>query len=198
MNLISSLPSHGSAYWEQLCGSESGAQISREASKRSRVEKVKFDKKYGVVAVFLVASAFLAYNGLNTYVNPYISVTQILAKPDRYVGRAIQVIGVADFDSVEPEEGGIVNFDITDEGNRLSIVFQGSLPQNFDQSTQVVVIGSVTEEGYVESDQLLVKCPTKYESTEEPTQSNTFYIAAILVGVVAVGYIGITMFSKKG
>ena len=170
----------------------------KEASKRSRVERLKFDKKYVVVAVFLVASAFLAYNGLNNYVNPYISVTQILSKPDRYVGRDIQVIGVADFDSVEPEEGGIVKFDITDEGNRLSIVFQGSLPQNFDQSEQVVVIGSVTEGGYVESDQLLVKCPTKYESTEETPQSNTFYIAAMLVGVVAVGYIGITVFSKKG
>ncbi len=163
-----------------------------------RVERVAFPTKYGVVAVFLVASAFLAYNGLSTYVNPYISVAQILSKPDRYVGRAIQVIGVADFDSVKPEEGGIVNFDITDEGQRLSIVFQGSLPQNFDQSTQVVVIGSVTSDGFVESDQLLVKCPTKYESTEETPQSNTFYIAAMLVAVVAVGYIGVTMFSKKG
>ncbi len=156
-----------------------------------------FNKKYGVVAVFLVASAFLAYNGLSTYVNPYISVTQIMSKPDRYVGRDIQVIGVADFDSVAQEEGGIVKFDITDEGQRLSVVFQGSLPQNFDQSTQVVVIGSVTGDGYIESDQLLVKCPTKYESTEETPQSNTFYIAAMLVGVVAVGYIGVTMFSKK-
>ena len=160
---------------------------------------MKFDKKYVIVAVFLVASAFLAYNGLNTYVNPYISVTQILAKPDRYVGRAIQVIGVADFDSVVPEEGGIINFDITNEGNRLSIIFQGSLPQNFDQSTQVVVIGSVTNDGYIESNQLLVKCPTKYESTEEEApQTSTFFIAAMLVGVVGVGYIGVTMFPKKG
>lgn len=164
-----------------------------------RVEKLNFNKKYGIVAVFLVASAFLAYNGLSTYVNPYISVTQILTNPDRYVGRAIQVIGVADFDSVAQEEGGIVKFDITDEGQRLSVVFQGSLPQNFDQSTQVVVIGSVTEGGFIESNQLLVKCPTKYESTEEAApQTSTFYIAAMLVGVVGVGYIGVTMFSKKG
>ena len=155
--------------------------------------------KYGVVAVFLVASAFLAYNGLSTYVNPYISVAQILTKPDRYVGRAIQVIGVSDFDSVAQEEGGIVKFDITDEGQRLSVVFQGSLPQNFDQSTQVVVIGSVTGDGYIESDQLLVKCPTKYESTEEEApQSNAFFIGAMLVAVLGVGYIGVTIFWKKG
>jgi cytochrome c-type biogenesis protein CcmE len=155
-------------------------------------------KKYGVVAVFLVASAFLAYNGLTTYVNPYISVTQILNRPDRYIGRDIQVIGVPDFDSVVQEDGGIVKFDIEDEGQRLSIIYQGSLPQNFDQSTQVVVIGSVTEAVYVESDQLLVKCPSKYESTEETPQSNTLFIAAILVAVVALGYIGVTIFWKKG
>ncbi len=160
---------------------------------------MSFPKKYGVVAVFLVASAFLAYNGLSTYVNPYISVAQILSKPDRYVGRDIQVIGVADFDSVSQEEGGIVKFDILDESQRLSVVFQGSLPQNFDQSTQVVVIGSVTGDGYIESGQLLVKCPTKYESAEEePPQTGTFFMAAMLVGVVGVGYIGVTMFSKKG
>lgn len=158
---------------------------------------MSFPKKYGVVAVFLVASAFLAYNGLNTYVNPYISVTQIINRPDRYIGRDLQVIGVPDFDSVVQEEG-IVMFDIEDEGQRLSVIFQGSLPQNFDQAEQVVVIGSVNDEGYVESNQLLVKCPTKYESTEETPQSNTFFIAAMLVGVLAVGYIGVTMFWKKG
>jgi cytochrome c-type biogenesis protein CcmE len=154
-------------------------------------------KKYGVVAVFLVASAFLAYNGLTTYVNPYISVAQILEKPDRYIGRDIQVIGVPDFDSVVQEEG-IVTFDIEDEGQRLSVIFQGSLPQNFDQSEQVVAIGSVSEEGYIESNQLLVKCPTKYESAEETPQSNTLFIAAMLVGVLAVGYLGVTIFWKKG
>jgi len=159
---------------------------------------LNFPKKYGVVAVFLVASAFLAYNGLSTYVNPYISVTQILSKPDRYIGRDIQVIGVADLDSVDQEEGGIVKFDIEDEGQRLSVVFQGSLPQNFDQSDQVVVIGSLTGDGYIESDQLLVKCPSKYESTEETPQSNTLFIAAMLVAVLALGYLGVTMLWKKG
>ena len=159
---------------------------------------MNFPKKYGVVAVFLVASAFLAYNGLSTYVNPYISVTQILSKPDRYIGKDIQVIGVADLDSVDQEEGGIVKFDIEDEGQRLSVVFQGSLPQNFDESDQVVVIGSLTGDGYIESDQLLVKCPSKYESTEETPQSNTLFIAAMLVAVLALGYIGVTMFWKKG
>ena len=159
---------------------------------------MNFPKKYGVVAVFLVASAFLAYNGLSTYVNPYISVTQILSKPDRYIGRDIQVIGVADLDSVDQEEGGIVKFDIEDEGQRLSVVFQGSLPQNFDQSDQVVVIGSLTGDGYIESDQLLVKCPSKYESTEETPQSNTLFIAAMLVAVLALGYLGVTMLWKKG
>ena len=160
---------------------------------------MSFPTKYGVVAVFLVASAFLAYNGLSTYVNPYISVDQILTKPDRYVGRAIQVIGVADFDSVAQEEGGIVKLDITDEGQRLSVIFQGSLPQNFDQSTQVVVIGSVTGDGNIKSDQLLIKCPTKYESAEkEVVQSNAYFIGTMLLSVLGLGYIGITMFWKKG
>jgi|TARA_B100002003_G_C14125351_1_gene541259 cytochrome c-type biogenesis protein CcmE len=165
--------------------------------KRLRIDKLNVLTKYGVVAVFLVASAFLAYNGLNTYVNPYISVVQILTNPERYVGRDIQVIGVADLDSLVQEEGGIVKFDIFDQSQRLSVVFQGSLPQNFDHSTQVVVIGSVTNDGHIESDQLLVKCPSKYESAEEKApQISNFFIAAMLLCVVGVGYIGVTWFSK--
>lgn len=159
---------------------------------------MKVQGKYVVVLAFLLSSSYLAYDSLTTYVNPYISVGEIAGRPEKYSGKNVQVIGVADMDSVMNQGGGVVSFDITDEGERISVVYRGTMPQNFDQSEQVVVIGTVNEAGALESEQILVKCPSKYESQEEPKQTNTFFVAALLVAVAAVAYIVVTVFWKKG
>lgn len=159
---------------------------------------MKVQGKYVVVLAFLLSSSYLAYDSLTTYVNPYIAIGQIVRSPEKYSGKNVQVIGVADLDSVANQGEGVVSFDITAEGERISVVYRGTMPQNFDQSEQVVVIGTVNEAGTLESEQILVKCPSKYESQEEPKQANTFFVAALLVAVAAVAYIVVTVFWKKG
>lgn len=151
-----------------------------------------------VVAIFLLSSAFLAYDSLSTYVNPYLSVTQVARFPERYANKNVQVIGVVDMNSVVMEAAGDVKFDITDGGDRLPIVYRGSLPQNSDQSENVVVIGTVTDTGSLESTQILIKCPSKYESKEEAPLSNQFFVAALLLIFAAVAYLVVTMLWKKG
>ncbi len=159
---------------------------------------MKVQGKYVVVLAFLLSSTYLAYDSLTTYVNPYISVDEIAGRPEKYSGKNVQVIGVPDMDSVVNQGGGVVSFEIMDGNERLSVVFTGTMPQNFEQSEEVVVIGTVNEEGALESEQILANCPSKYESQEEPKQTNTFFVAALLVAVAAVGYIVMTVFWKKG
>ncbi len=159
---------------------------------------MKIQGKHMVVVVFLLSSVFLAYDSLSNYVNPYISITQIVSRPERYVAKNVQVIGVPDFDSVKTLEDGVVTFDITEEGQRVSVIYRGTMPQNFDQSEQVVAIGIVNEDGALESQQILTKCPSKYESNEEPKRGNQMFIAAMLVAVAAVAYLAVTTFWKKG
>jgi cytochrome c-type biogenesis protein CcmE len=47
----------------------------------------------------------------------------------------------------------------------MMVVYDGAKPANFEQADQVVVIGRY-ENGLFVADQLLVKCPSKYQGSD--------------------------------
>jgi cytochrome c-type biogenesis protein CcmE len=50
-----------------------------------------------------------------------------------------------------------------DGGQNMNVVYRGPKPGNFEQAEAVVAIGKFHGDA-LQSDQLLVKCPSKYES----------------------------------
>ncbi len=55
-------------------------------------------------------------------------------------------------------------FALQDEKHEvMEVVYKGVKPANFEQATSVVAIGTF-KEGRFEADQLLVKCPSKYQA----------------------------------
>lgn len=84
--------------------------------------------------------------------------------------RQVQVVGGIDFKSVvyDTEHGrmtfSIYEIDIPDEKipDTLAIIYYGVVPGNFDQATSVMIRGKAAAEGFV-AEQLLVKCPSKYQ-----------------------------------
>lgn len=51
---------------------------------------------------------------------------------------------------------------IDNAGNEKKVVYPAPMPQDFDKSEQVVVIGKM-EENYFYAEKILLKCPSKYE-----------------------------------
>lgn len=47
-------------------------------------------------------------------------------------------------------------------GNELKVVYNGSIPNNFETATSVVVTGQYRD-GYFHAKDILTKCPSKYE-----------------------------------
>jgi len=86
----------------------------------------------------------------------------------------IQVMGKIDFDSVHYDtDRSRMIFDVTDlenqsSGRRLKIIYSGVVPGNFDQATSVVARGQY-QDGALLADQLLVKCPSKYQGRDGET-----------------------------
>ena len=122
---------------------------------------------YAIGAVLVVA--FLAYGATSFKSNltPYVSFAEAMRSPAR-----VQVAGSLVPDStryVENEER--LRFGIADEdGNTLTVLYDGVKPGNFEEATQIVAIGSFRE-GAFHAEQLLVKCPSKYQGlSEDPTQ----------------------------
>lgn len=87
--------------------------------------------------------------------------------------RTVQVMGKIDFDAVQYDEQlKRLEFAIYDPkadkaagASRLDCVYYGVVPGNFDQATSVVLKGKPDSSGMFVADQMLVKCPSKYQGT---------------------------------
>lgn len=85
----------------------------------------------------------------------------------------VQCIGKIDFNQVEYNvderrlEFAIYDVEAVDTVNapRLPVRYYGVVPGNFDQATSVVVKGKA-EDGVFVADQILVKCPSKYQGEQ--------------------------------
>ena len=114
-----------------------------------------------VIIVFMIwgASAFV------TSTIQYVSIEEA-----RHATNIVQVMGKIDFDVVNYNDVlKRLEFAVYDAeaetklgATRIDVVYYGVVPGNFDQATSVVLKGQPGEEGFV-ADQMLVKCPSKYQ-----------------------------------
>jgi cytochrome c-type biogenesis protein CcmE len=118
-----------------------------------------------IIVIFIIFGAF----SFRKTLTPYVSFEE--AKKS---GATVQIIGQVLFPQVEYDTQTYqLTFPITDEyGNLMLIRYGGIKPSNFEQADRVVVIGRY-EEGIFLADQLLVKCPSKYQGTSSADSSQT-------------------------
>jgi cytochrome c-type biogenesis protein CcmE len=119
-----------------------------------------------IIVLFVVwgASAFL-----KTTVR-YVSIEEA-----RRATRVVQVMGKIDFDQVAYNSGASrLEFAIYDaqapdkaSAAHLKAVYYGVVPGNFEQATSVVLKGKSGGDVFV-ADQMLVKCPSKYQGEGGP------------------------------
>jgi cytochrome c-type biogenesis protein CcmE len=122
---------------------------------------------YAVGGVLVVA--FLAYGttSFKSNLTPYVSFDEATQS-----GRKVQVAGGLVENSTEyvdaTEE---LRFEmIEDNGSTMTVVYKGVKPGNFEEAIQIVAVGAYTE-GAFHAEQLLVKCPSKYQGLEDDVKS---------------------------
>jgi cytochrome c-type biogenesis protein CcmE len=93
-------------------------------------------------------------------VTPYITFSEA-----RRSSGLVQVNGVlADKRYVADAERQYLSFRLQDSsGEILPVEYKGVIPGNFDQATSIVAIGRY-HDGTFEAEELLVKCPSKYQA----------------------------------
>lgn len=114
-----------------------------------------------IVALGLLAVAVgVGVTSFKKSVTPYITFTEA-----RRSSGLVQVNGVlADKRYVLKPNEQYLSFRLRDEkGEILPVEYHGVIPGNFDQATSIVAIGRYHDEKFV-ADQLLVKCPSKYQA----------------------------------
>lgn len=112
----------------------------------------------GIIAIFIIFSVISFKSSLT----PYVTFAQAKDKSG-----SVQVRGVlASEQVVMTDDGKGIKFKLRDEnGQEAMIVYKGVKPDNMEQATSIVAIGKFHNDQFT-AEKLLVKCPSKYESTQ--------------------------------
>jgi cytochrome c-type biogenesis protein CcmE len=124
--------------------------------------------KTGAVVTAIVAVCALCgvVAAFSTNSSPYVTV----AEARHSSGDRLHVEGDIDKSTVHMDAlNHKLTFDITDKTGTLHIVHVGELPANMSEANKVVAIGGMNGANFV-SQELLIKCPSKYQAG--PPESN--------------------------
>ena len=113
--------------------------------------------------VLLAIAGVFGASSFKKSMTPYVSFADA-----RRASGMVQVNGVlADKNYVLKKDEQYLEFKLRDSrGEIMNVQYHGVIPGNFDQATSIVAIGRYTSEKF-EADQLLVKCPSKYQTGAE-------------------------------
>ena len=153
--------------------------------------------KFIIGGLLIVAAVvYLIVSSTQAAAQYYLTIDEMLIKGDQVNGRAIKLAGAVDGDTVsydtdtltlefamanvpadldEIEAGGglaKVLYDALRDPNasRLQVVYVGVKPDLLRHEAQAIVTGNLGDDGVFYADELLLKCPTRYEE-EVPLQS---------------------------
>ena len=111
------------------------------------------------ILIILVFIVFAAVN-LSKSLTPYVSLDDAKKSTKVVQVKGQRVIGSEHFDV----DTKVFTFKMTDDkGEQFTVIYNGVKPANLEEAEEIVVIGRYTK-GQFEADQLLVKCPSKYQA----------------------------------
>lgn len=123
-------------------------------------------KKLHIIALILIA---VAIAGIAISASNYTSYEGFVMA-NEHEGKVYKIVGFLDEDKemvYQPEENpNLFTFHMLDkEGVSQKVVYSDAKPQDFERSEQLVVTGK-SENGVFYTDQILMKCPSKYVEDE--------------------------------
>lgn len=129
--------------------------------------------KIGIAAALAGAIGYLVLSDSGEGVLEYVYAEKVVATPEKYAGRTIQVHGTVVEGTIKQRKGttGDYRFTIESKGERLDVHFTNIPPDTFQEGGEVVLTGTLTEGGAMfESDEMSAKCPSKYEEEQSVKQ----------------------------
>jgi len=119
-----------------------------------------------VVVILVSTIGFVGFSMLNLFVDPYLSVDDVVEHPDSYMGRTIQVKGAYQAGS---RTDGTDNVTLVIEGDNhtMTVLILGEVPNLID-GQDIVAIGTLESATLMRASDILTSCPSKYEATTTP------------------------------
>lgn len=118
---------------------------------------------YAIGGVLVVAFLAFGATSFKSNLTPYVSFDEAMASHQKVQVAGELVQGSANYAEASKE----LSFQLVDpDGKTMPVLYEGVKPGNFEDAKQIVAIGSF-KDGAFRAEQLLVKCPSKYQGLEE-------------------------------
>ena len=118
-----------------------------------------------IVAVFLFLMIYLLTQSNIQYENDF---AKVMAK-DKTVKATGSWVKEKSYEL--DKENKTFTFYMADQsGNQMKVVYEGTIPNNFESAVSVVVTGKY-QNGYFHAKDILTKCPSKYEEQNVKSSS---------------------------
>jgi cytochrome c-type biogenesis protein CcmE len=133
----------------------------------------------GVTAIIVIVIAVLVLTIGNKQVSAFSTITEI-AKGGTKAGDRVKVGGAVVAGSWD-KQSSPMKFTIKEEtdtggtGPTLKVVYTGTAPNTFGDGVVAIVTGTLDQNGVVQANEMITKCPSKYSSA---------------VGAIPVGELG--------
>lgn len=152
-----------------------------------------------IVGGVLIIAAIILLIVTNTKAGAqyFLTVDELLARKSELVNRDVRVSGAVIGQSIDYDTDNIIlkftvahvpgdNKEIENRGglaevlhqavedhslNQLQVVYEGVMPDLLRNEAQAIMTGKIDENGVFHAEELLLKCPTKYED-DVPKQSS--------------------------
>lgn len=132
------------------------ATISGEVLQR----RLRIKPIYVLGIAMIVLALVLGYNGLQQSFRPYTqNINEAIT-----ANRSVQLQGFLGSKGAY-DQAGKFTFDLQDStGKVVKVVYSQAKPSNFEQAISIVAIGhyDASQQAFI-ADELLVKCPSKYQ-----------------------------------
>ncbi|MCZ6634989.1 MAG: cytochrome c maturation protein CcmE [bacterium] len=130
-------------------------------------KKIKFGVGFVVIAACLLYLVFSSSRQMSMY---FFTVTELEARETEFRGQRIKLAGKVVPGSIE-KNNRVLQFQIWEPLNdekgtfsgKRAIRYQGIVPDTFRDEADVVLEGITLANGIFQADDLLAKCPSKYE-----------------------------------
>ena len=118
-----------------------------------------------IITVFLVLMVYLFTQSNIKYENDFSNVMQ----KEKTVKATGSWVKAKSYDY--NKQNRTFSFYMVDEkGNEMKVVYDGSIPNNFETAKSVVVTGKY-QNGYFHAKDILTKCPSKYQDQKTAASS---------------------------
>lgn len=134
-------------------------------SPRLRIRGLKYI--VGSVAI-LGAIGFFVWSSFGSNVVYYVTLPEFQAQHAQLVGQTIRVNGPLDQSSIQMDQKTLtLKFNLKEGDMVVPVVYHGVVPDTLTTGESVVAEGRLNTQGVFEADNILVKCPSKYEEGKQ-------------------------------